>query len=241
MVLSAPEVSSSTSSVTLTPLVSDPRGQGRTLTWRAETCVDPGIAYGAADCSTSATRTDLGTGTVSGLSSPNYTASVGSLTVPILSVALYGRDSNTQFNGVAQVVFYTVQTQDGQSITAVRRIVISTNPIKNSNPSFTVLNANGSQLTSLPSSTVNSVTTDISNASKEVYSYRQSDGTEETAQEQLTTTFFASEGNFGATRLIDFDSTSYTPPASRPDGRGIVIVVVVRDGRGGEANLVVNL
>ncbi len=49
----------------------------------------------------------------------------------------------------------------------------------------------------------------------------------------MLNTWFVSDGEFDYSRTTGITENQWTPPGSKPTGRGMVILVVTRDGRGG--------
>ena len=241
LVASSPEAAPG-GSVSITPWVSDVSGAGRDLTYTAEGCLDPGIAYGAEPtCTGSATLTSLGSGTISGtLTAANvYTAAVTAVnvTLPASAVIFAGRSTVDQFNGVYYLVVYTVRASDGSSVKSIKRIVVSSKGSGyNSNPSFSDILADGASLSALPGGDV-ILTASFTGGSQEAYSQMKSDGSTVTATESLTTTWFITDGKLKYFRTANTDGNTWTPPTlPLPDGRSKTLVLgVIRDSRGGMA------
>lgn len=230
-------------SVSITPVVSDLFGGGRALTYSAESCLDPGVGFGATPtCENSSSRVVIASGsTLSGLSAPNYTGtvtSVLSIALPQSAVIFAGRTADEQINGVPYLVTFTVQgvSSSGETdqVRAFRRILVSTRTIKNQNPSFNTGNeilASGAPLLSFPSSETE-VQGGVSTGSSESYQESQ-DGITSSLQESLTLTWFVSDGSVSKTRTESDGTTRLRPPSTAPSGRNYLIGVVLRDGRGG--------
>jgi hypothetical protein len=129
----------------------------------------------------------------------------------------------------------------------LKRVIISatTKAQKNQNPVITSLNLNdspvaGSGITT-PTSVVNF--SEISPpGSTESYPVMNADGSLTTQTETLETTWFQSDAtSFQFFRTVSAGENPWTPPGTAPVGRGMVILAVTRDGRGGEAFLKLDL
>lgn len=230
--------------VVVTPIISDVNGSGRALTYTAEACVDPGVSYGAEPtCTGNPTRTILASGAAasapSGLAATGTTTSV-SLTIP--STILVGRTSTEIFNGVNYLFYYKITAADGESVSAIKRlsVVASSKTSLNTNPGSTgtldiLFNGvSSASLTSLPSS-AQTLKLSFTSSDQESYQYIKSDGTTVTRLEQLTTTWFISDGEDKTYRTVNDAESSWTPPGSAPSGRSSVVVGITRDDRGGVA------
>lgn len=223
--------------VTITPYVSDIYGAGRTLTYTAVRCHDPGIDYGATPtCDGSATRTVIATNTtVTGLAAPSYTGAVNtfSVTIPSSGEIFAGRSSQALYNGVGYLVTYTVTATGEKSLQSFTRIVVSTKTPKNAHPTSLSLLSNGQTLTTLPTTTFNLSLTYPTTAT-ETFSVANSDGSTTAKTEILQTTWFITEGSLKRDRTLGTDVVSYSPPTTYTAGR-VRILAVTRDGRGGIA------
>ena len=240
--LDKPEVNAG-DTVTLTPIVSDLNGGGRTLTYLVQGCVDPGISIGApAACP--GTPDALGSGTISASSIAGnnlvYTgaATAVTFTTPASSVIFSQVSAVDQFNGISYLVFYTLSAPGANSVVAFKRVKVSTNPVKNTNPPLPDILSNGVALgavASLPSSLI-TLSADLSATTlAKTYQQEQPDGSFETQSAVFTTTWFYSDGSMQYFRTNATDGNQWTPPASQPTGRNAVILAVTRDGIGGES------
>ncbi|MBC7692351.1 MAG: hypothetical protein H7222_11360 [Methylotenera sp.] len=226
-------------SVTISPWVSDIKGAGRALTYAVEACLDPGIGSGALpSCDGSATRVVLAqNASVTGISAPEYTGIAPTFTVvtPAAQIIFLKRADTEQYNGVAYLVTYTVSSSDGQKDRAFRRIVVSTRPFQNVNPVLSRILASGEELTTaLPPANV-SISPDVTTTSPEDYQVKDSNGVLQSRKEQITTSWLASDGALNRSRTVSPDLNDYTPPTAKPAGRGVILIGVTRDDRGGES------
>lgn len=234
MPASAPEVSVG-ATVTVTPLVSDVGGGGRALAYEAVACIDPGVGLGAEpSCDHDPIAQDLGSGPVPGLDEANsFTGDAPALTVVVPPTALVGRGEADQSNGVGYVVIYTLTAADGETLTTFRRIIVSTRDAKNSNPDLVRILAGDDEFTALPSKNTE-LKAEAAPGSAETYSSITIDGRTVTDAEDLIFTWFYSRGKFDRYRTLEEGENEYNPPNDLQAGESTLIVVVARDGRGGE-------
>lgn len=231
--------------VALTPLISDFGGSGNVeITLQA--CLDPGVVVGVqADCSEAAVASSVttlivtpavgaaadifGEGTRTGIPSSGPV----NLTVPFPRTLWSKFSSAVQFNGVPCVVVVKAKTSDGvQQTTAFRRVLISSKNTPNANPVISDLKANGNSLGALPSGQT-SLTFDLG-ASAETYSFQKSSGETLSLNETLELSWFTTDGEIKFSRSRSGERTNWTPPSSAPaGGRKVILVGVLRDGRGG--------
>lgn len=231
LIANTPEVSPG-DTVTITPVVSDILGAGRTLTYSATGCSDPGIAYGGVPtCVGAMDAVSLATGTVTP-ATPRFTESAPTFSVTIPATALALRGETEKYNGVPYLVTYTLSASTGERVRAFRRILVSTKTSKNQNPGAFTLTRDGAEMLTLPASAV-TVTRQIASGSAETYSYRDANGTLQTLGETLTTTWFVSDGSFSRYRTDGDEALTFTPPTAIPATHAVVIVLIVRDDRGG--------
>ena len=122
------EVNPGTSGVTIQPVVSDINGGGRTLTVTVQTCADPGISLGAPpQCANvdSTSTSSFSTTTLSVNSTYTGLAPTVTVNVPASPTNYAAATTVEQYNGVAYLVFYTLSASDGTSVTAFKRIMVS--------------------------------------------------------------------------------------------------------------------
>jgi len=129
--------------VNITPVVSDIPGAGRTLSWKASGCVDPGVGIGAIpSCELAADQASLGSGTVA-LSAPSFTQALSSIAVTIPASILDHRLASDQYNGVAYLVTFDISAADGSKVSSFKRVIASNKATKNANPSIKWREFNG--------------------------------------------------------------------------------------------------
>jgi hypothetical protein len=224
-----------TSSINITPIISDLNGNGRTLTYVATLCQDPGIALGVTPTCATTTSNYLaissGAVTVTGPSGTT-TGTGPTVTIPQASIPInitVGLPIFNQFNGMALIVNYVLTASDGTQVNSIKRIISSASvkPVKNTNPSITAVNT--------ISQSGNVLTMNVSTAAQtNTYLAMSTDGSVGTQTKTWVNTWFISDGKMAYDRTIGTDANTWTQPANRPAGRAEVIVVITRDGLGGE-------
>lgn len=240
LVADQPEVSPG-GTATITPVVSDAFGGGRALTYEAELCSDPGVGLGATpSCAGNPTRVVLSSGTVTGLSAPNYTGPVGTVVANIPATALVGRTSYDQHNGVAWLVTYKITTGQGEQVQSFRRIVVSNKTPKNSNPTLSDIQNSGASLTTLPTSKAR-LTGSVGAGSAETYQFQLVDGSFSATEETLQISWLTTDGTFQFSRTPPLSSNDFSPPVPAPAGRNVQLIGVLRDDRGGVAYVIKSL
>jgi hypothetical protein len=233
-----PEVAPGTS-VTITPYISDLNGQGRTLNFRAFACTDPGIARGLdPSCDEALDRIDVQSGTITpgappNYKAPNYTGAAPSISLTVPSTLLDAKSTFEKQLGIDYLLFYELKGSDGTSLQSFKRIHTSLQTQKNTNPTFVSIQTGGANLVALPTSTV-SLTPLFSPTSKETYTVLRTDGSSAIITESLLVTWFISDGSLDYTRTVDTDANPFSPPSPPPSSHSTILIGVVRDGRGGE-------
>ncbi len=225
----------------------DPKGGGRTLTYSIEACVDPGVGIGATpNCEGNPTMQTIVSGAtvVPGSAATNY---YGTLTTPAISIpsaAVVFVDPRTgsarplsdQENGVGYLIVLRMVASPTETVTAFKRLVVSTKATKNQNPTWSApaLLFDGVA----PASYV--LTTDrfpmraqVAPTSVESYNRRLADGSSENRSEELLITWLVSTGEIRFSRTEPATENRYTPAAPLPAWTSFI--AVVRDERGGMA------
>ena len=241
IVVDKPEVNPG-DTVTFTPVLSDLNGQGRLINFAVQACVDPGVANGADPTCLNPDPVSIQTGTITipAGASQTYTGPVApfSLTMPDANTIFANRSAADQYNGVIYLVQYNISVPDGPAINSFLRVFVSdatTKTQKNQSPSITSVDLNDSPVPdTIPMPTSGSNFRVISPASSsETYQVMQNDGSFLTRTEEMLNTWFVSDGEFDFSRTTGSTENLWTPPGSKPSNRGMVILVVTRDGRGG--------
>lgn len=222
--------------VTLTPYVSDIANTGA-LSYTAVACVDPGVGYGAEPtCDGNSTAVNLANGNISTLNAGNtFSGAADTVSVNVPSTILTSRSARDLYNGVSYIVIYTVTNTAGSSVKSFKRIVVSdpTKTTKNSNPVVTQVSADGAALGTLTVGQKVSLSISFPAGTQESYQTQKSDGGFTSSTEEISTTWFYSDGETQYYRTLNTDTTSYTAPAAYPAGRSSFVMAVIRDGRGG--------
>jgi hypothetical protein len=242
IVASAPEVNPG-DTVTFTPVLSDLNGHGRTINYAIQACIDPGVGNGADPVCLAPDPASIQTGTVAipAGASRTYTGPVTpfSLAMPDANTLFANRNNVDQYNGVIYLVQYNISVPNGPAINSFLRVFVSSmaKPQKNQNPSIASLDLNDSPVPdTIPMPTSDSNFRVISPAgSSETYQVMQYDGSFLTRTEEMLNTWFVSDGGFDYSRTIGGTENLWAPPGSKPAERGVVILVITRDGRGGAA------
>ncbi len=239
-----PEVSPG-ATVTITPYLSDPGGSGRSISYSVESCVDLGVNLGATPtCDGNPSRVVVvmgGTQAAPG-TAPHYTGTTGTIGIAVPSSAVIFTDprtggvrtTNEQYNGVNYLMIYRA-TAGSETVSAFKRIVVSSRTTKNANPSLTEIQFNGVTAASAAAPAApNKVRLDASvgGGSTEIYSYRDSDGVLANRSEELLVSWFVTQGSLLRSRTDAGESNEYTP-SDAPLSATTTFVAVLRDDRGG--------
>jgi hypothetical protein len=229
--------------VTFTPILSDLNGNGRTINYAVQACVDPGIERGVEPVCTSPDPSSIQTGTVAipAGASNTYTDAVSSftLTMPDAATMFSGGLPSDQYNGVIYLVQYNINVTNGPAINSFLRVFVSdpAKTQKNLNPVVTSVDENDVPVSSpitMPSSGANFRVT-FPASSMETYQVMQYDGSFLSYTEEMLDTWFISDGAIDYSRTTGSAENFWAAPGSKPAGRGMVLLVVTRDGRGGSA------
>lgn len=244
LVVDTPEISPG-GTVTVTPWLSDFTGGGRTLTFSVKFCPAwYGVEYYECGEVSPTTIELIRDQKVTGLAAPNYTGAGPSFQVSVPAVPEGFADLSVarRFNGAPYRIEYNVRTEDGKAIyRANKAIVVSTKTPKNSNPQITALLANGIAPTRYLEGGAQ-LNAEIPESSAELFQYQDpATNTQVEATDQLSTSWYISEGELSATATLGrIRSLSYSPPETR-SGKDLVIVAVTVDDRGGAAVKVLEL
>ena len=137
--------------VALTALISDVKGNGRSLSYTFSACLDRGVGQGAPiECDWDPTRYEE-----SGdfkLNAPTFTGAAPIVRAKIPFFALLGKGSQDQFNGTPYLFIYKVTAADGETRTAFKRILVvkPSQQTWNKNPDIQSILSNGLPLSGLP-------------------------------------------------------------------------------------------
>jgi len=214
-------------SVSITPIVSDIAGAGRTLSYELQTCHDPGVGAGASpNCDHDPAKTST-SGTFT-LTAPRFTEEIASSSVSVPADVFDGRSAADRYNGVPYLVVFSV-TGGGETVRSFRRIIATERTPLNAVADITSINSGGVAITALP--TAKAKLTPVINGTAETFTAQRADGSLESRTESLTVTWFIPEGEMKFSRTDSTGENEYTPPAS-PTG-SLFLATVLRDSRGG--------
>lgn len=214
----------------LTPVLSDVGGTGAVnLKW--DICLDPGVAYGAEPVCPGDSITQQTHNFVSAMRTEAGAAQVKTFN---MSSAVFAQAGEArQFNGVAFLVTLEASTSS-ETVRSFKRVLYTSKTSGlNNNPSLTGFLVNGAAWAGAP--TVKSeLVPVIGGGSQESYEFKTEDGTIVTLDEELQVTWFTSSGKMSRTRTVGTAMTEWTPEGSGPG----VVVLILRDGRGGSASFI---
>jgi hypothetical protein len=214
--------------VTVEAFISDVDG-GQTVSAVVESCTDLGVSYGKEPtCVGVFDRTAQGTITVNSSTLTGNTGAMPTFNITIPATILAGRSSQDQFNGVNYLVTMTFTTPDGQTIKAFKRLPVTTRAQKNSNPTLGNILIDGSAFATYPSDGDFSLST---TSSEESYQFQSADGSLSTQIEELNVAWFVSDGEINFPVTTKSGKTRF----KKGDKANLVVVAVIRDGRGGMA------
>lgn len=234
------DISSGAATVTITPLVTDTQGAGRTLTYTLEACHDFGVSLGATPSCDNDPLKQSQTGTFT-LPSPHYTGTHSpstAITIPITAWTFpYAKTETEKYNGVPFIILYKVNAADGESITAFRRIIAATQSPLNSIPTLTAIQSSEVTITALPETSL--ALKPVISGEPEPYFFKNSAGTRIPRTETFTVTWFVNHGALERSRT-DLRSENTWKGASDSEGTRFLIAIL-RDNRGGVSYISVGL
>jgi hypothetical protein len=232
-----PEVNPGTS-VTIKPIISDINATS--LTYSASHCIDPGLSYGAsATCENNPSKQVIASNVA--LTAPgvgeSWTGLADSFTfnVPIEAIMFSSRTPTETYNGVSYLIEYTLVNNLGESVKSVKRIIVSetSKTPKNLNPATSQVFAGGVAMVSLSLSSKLSLSTDLSLTSAENYNLKNLKGELVNQVENLTTTWFVTDGETKFYRSNGVSTNEFTAPDQAPANRSFYLLAISRDDRGG--------
>ncbi|MAW07614.1 MAG: hypothetical protein CME61_04960 [Halobacteriovoraceae bacterium] len=231
IIADTPEVNDSQAVVTLTPVVSDISSQGREITISINACVDPGVSRGAEVTCEEGTLTQeviYNSGNAvdlnATLGASLFTGAMPNVSITLPSDILTGKTIFEQYNGVDYLVILDFKSGGESLIKSLKRIKVSSRPVKNSNPVLGTM----SNL-SLSSSVQDLKVTNSS--SKETFDFFSLSGNLEQKDEVMYLTWFTSSGEINNSQVYVDEPTKVTFASNLP--AEAVVVVLLRDGRGG--------
>jgi len=232
--------------VSLTPVISDRAGAGRAVQVQVVSCPDPGVALGAdpscdgnpfATAPQSFTYTP-GAGAAGEFRLPTSVGRVPAISVAVPALAIAGRSAIDLFNGVPYLVTFRWQA-GSEVVRGFKRVVITSRTSLNSAPLLTDVQVAGVPLTTRPvgQTTLNSA---VDPGAIETYQAQNRNGQTVTLQEEVSITWFVTDGELTRSRTFIDETTKWTP-ATTPPGAGSVLVAVIRDSRGALQTRIVEL
>jgi hypothetical protein len=243
VVASSPEVAAG-ATINIQALVSD-FSETTSMQQYARACIDPGISLGAAaSCSGVPGTVELTSGAFQNVttigSAQNFTGLTDaiSITVPSSALMFAGRSNRDQFNGINYVIEYQIRNSRGQSITGIKRIVVVNTALRatlNTNPTITAIQADASTMTNPVAYLGQKPKLSSVVSGTESYQIQNVDSSYTNKTEDLTTSWFISDGELQYQRTTATTTTEWKAPESAPSGRKSWVIAVVYDGRGGVA------
>lgn len=231
--------------VTITPIISD-INETSGLNYEAYGCIDPGVSLGAKpSCDGLSTKSLLAQGSITTASNTdmaeNFTGQAPSFSAAIPNAILMfaQRSAPDQFNGVSYLITYSLTNSTGKNVFSFKRIIVSNKSAsdKNTNPTISNILSQGIALTNntFPISGKYTLQTEFSASTLQSFPYKLADESIETRQEEITTTWFITDGSLKYFRSTNEDSNEFTAPDSLPLTRKSFLISVSRDSRGGVA------
>ncbi len=238
LIANPPEVAAG-GSTTITPVISDIT-ETTSLSYEAVGCLDPGVGIGAEPtCENSASAVAIQSGTLNSgdmTAAKGFTGSAASfpVTVSATSIIFLQQSAQKQHNGISYLITYKVTNSLGIVVKSFKRIIVSTKSTKNSNPNLISILGNGSPFTiTLPASQSLTLSLNLGSPAAETYSFQKSDGSTESRDEELLTTWFITDGTTRYFRTSGTETNTWDAPAGLTSGRDTFIITLTRDNRGG--------
>ena len=217
--------------VAITLAVSDVTGAGRALQYQYQTCFDPGIGLGVTpSCANDPTSVKSAPVNFT-LPGPVFTGTLPTFSITVPPIVLAKATDIEKYNGVAYLLLVSVTSANGETTQGFRRIIATTRTQLNQNPTLTSLQLDGNPLTSLPAKE-SIIRPTLGLNTEETYSLKKADGTLVPKTEQLTVSWFITEGEMKYSRTSSDSANTYTPAGS-PSNIPHFIYAVIRDDRGG--------
>lgn len=225
--------------ITITPVISDLAAVSGVQD-SIQVCIDLGISFGASPtCEGNPTKIVVQNHRVLTLPGvgENWTGSADSFSfsLPINAIIFNRRSAQDQFNGVDYLIEYTLHSAIGTDVTAIKRISVSeaTKTNKNLNPTFSDIFSDGVSMLNLPVGLLVHLSNNLNLSSAENYAIKDAQGGLKNYTEELTVTWFITDGKTKYYRSLVGGLNEYTGPGAAPVGRSAYILAVARDNRGG--------
>ena len=202
--VNTPEVNDSGTNVTVTPYLSDTKGEGRQIQVEVIGCSEPKISSGALpNCDEQEDRTEItqytyDPSTASGtdvLASPDYTGSVTSFSFTMPSNFLESKTSLEQVNGAYYMLEINLSTSS-ESLSTIKRVLVSPRTVLNSNPTINGLSFANEEFTATSYPEEGAFAVTMSDDSAQTYSTTTSDGETLNLTESIAISYYSSRGEF---------------------------------------------
>lgn len=230
--------------VLITPIVSDVN-EVTSLNYEAFGCIDPGVSLGAEpSCANNPTKIILASQTMITTAtnldmSQNFTGTAPgfSAVIPVDAIIFNQRSEVDKHNGVGYLIEYKISNTRGQTVNSIKRILVSNKAsgVKNVNPIVDQLQSNGVALgnNDFPLNGKFTIGMIFNASSFQVYTQKKDDGSTEDKFEDLTTTWFITDGTLKYFRSSNQETNEYEPPTTVPTARKSFLISISRDSRGG--------
>lgn len=223
--------------IQVTPYLSDIGGSGA-INLRVQSCLDRGVSLGvmpSCENSTDVTTVDSTFNFADSERTASATPISISFTIPANFLTSYA--APLQFNGVSYLITVTA-TRGNTTLKSFRRVLISTKT-PNQAPVISDILGDGTSLSALPNKATS--LSFAATGSPESYQYMNTKEEISNLTETYEVTWFTSDGEIKSPRSRENETVLWTPPDTAPVGRSVVIVGVLRDGRGGVSVLIKKL
>lgn len=232
-------------SILITPIISDVN-ETTSLSYEATGCVDSGVSLGAEpSCANNPTKVTLTQGTITSATNSdmaqNFTGIAPAFTavIPMDTVMFNQRSDNDKYNGVGYIIEYKINNTRGQSVSTIKRILVSnkSSAEKNLNPIIDQLQSNGVALgnNDFPVNGKFTINMVFNPNSFQTYVQKKDDGSSETKSEEMTTTWFITDGTLKYFRSTGQETNEYEAPSAVLTTRKSFLISISRDSRGGAA------
>ncbi len=236
LIANLPEVSDTNDTISITPILSDIENEGRSIKIKVEGCVDPGIANGEEIDCFGGQKYQLFSENLYDLSAllggSYFTGAITPINVTIPSGVLNGRSIFEQYNGIDYILVFTFFYEDKRILKSFKRIKVSSRLEKNSNPTIDSVDA------ILMTSSDQQLSINVSE-SPESFTFYDLTGKVATSSEVYYVSWFSSSGEIETSQVYLGEKTKINLGDSLPDE--LVLVVILRDGRGGVTYQLQNL
>jgi len=161
-----------------------------------------------------------------------YTGAINSIDITVPENILANRSPIEQFNGIDYLVIFNFSVGGEELVRTFRRIKVSTKPEKNSNPTI-------SSSSDISLSANEQALSLVAGESPQEFSFLDLTGEQKTSKEVYYLSWFTSSGEIENSQVYVDEETKITLDSNLPNEA--VVVVFLRDGRGGSDFLVKKL